>query len=499
MFGVPVVLQSDNGSEFVNSLIEEMRDTFRYSSLCLSGFVRLYIGFVFSWNIINGHTRDTFTHVTSRPYHPQSQGLVEQGNHVVKVKILNYLTKLEKMLREHLALYLLQKKSSKLDGDCTFSSFRHQLLLHRGWNVEESTLRVMFVQEILGAWGGHYKAYFPGTLRANILEMKNHGVWGGTTREDALPHLADGVVTILGSLFKVDTVLYRGGERHLHIWNPDNETPTMSVSRIDEKRPARTGQVELSFVYSGTHYDSTEPLGGSEVPPKKKQKQKNKKNKSSTPKRKGRNKIPTPKRKGRNKSSTPKRKGRNKSSHSSTEGPDDETRTQEAVNTLVTISRGQDGNSNDDQTRHGPIRKKANQARKNATDLMVKKVARSNRKSNRRADSFGPGDVVTVFVEDKIRKHAPVSGCKRLPGVVVNDKPANKRSKFVSACRVWCHSGLLSRLVPVSQLKKTPSLDGVMISVSDVPWGRLSREKKVTKRDASTRTNFGRTMSRNGS
>ena len=55
-FGLPYILQSDNGREFVNSILEDL--------------VELWPG---ETKIINGRAR-----------HPQSQGLVEQGNFTIE-------------------------------------------------------------------------------------------------------------------------------------------------------------------------------------------------------------------------------------------------------------------------------------------------------------------------------------------------------------------------------------------------------------------------------
>ena len=57
--GLPKILQSDNGREFVNEIVKEV--------------VRSWPGEVV---IING-----------RPRHSQSQGLVEKGNHLVEMQI----------------------------------------------------------------------------------------------------------------------------------------------------------------------------------------------------------------------------------------------------------------------------------------------------------------------------------------------------------------------------------------------------------------------------
>ena len=57
-FGAPTILQSDNGKEFMASIIKEI--------------VALWP----STKIING-----------RPRHPQSQGLIEKGNDVLEVKL----------------------------------------------------------------------------------------------------------------------------------------------------------------------------------------------------------------------------------------------------------------------------------------------------------------------------------------------------------------------------------------------------------------------------
>ena len=56
MFGLPSILQSDNGREFVNKLIEEVASTW-------PGQVEL----------VSGH-----------PRHPQSQGLVEQAHYTLE-------------------------------------------------------------------------------------------------------------------------------------------------------------------------------------------------------------------------------------------------------------------------------------------------------------------------------------------------------------------------------------------------------------------------------
>jgi transposase InsO family protein len=61
-FGAPTILQSDNGKEFVASIIKEI--------------VALWP----STKIING-----------RPRHPQSQGLIEKGNDVLEVKLSSWL------------------------------------------------------------------------------------------------------------------------------------------------------------------------------------------------------------------------------------------------------------------------------------------------------------------------------------------------------------------------------------------------------------------------
>ncbi len=57
--GVPKILQSDNGREFVNEIVRET--------------LRVWPGEV---TIING-----------RPRHSQSQGLVEKGNHLVEMQL----------------------------------------------------------------------------------------------------------------------------------------------------------------------------------------------------------------------------------------------------------------------------------------------------------------------------------------------------------------------------------------------------------------------------
>ena len=57
--GLPKILQSDNGREFVNEIVKEV--------------VRSWPGEVV---LINGH-----------PRHLQSQGLVEKGNHLVEMQI----------------------------------------------------------------------------------------------------------------------------------------------------------------------------------------------------------------------------------------------------------------------------------------------------------------------------------------------------------------------------------------------------------------------------
>ena len=61
-FGAPIILQSDNGKEFVAAIIREL--------------VALWP----TTRIING-----------RPRHPQSQGLIEKGNHVLEVKLSAWL------------------------------------------------------------------------------------------------------------------------------------------------------------------------------------------------------------------------------------------------------------------------------------------------------------------------------------------------------------------------------------------------------------------------
>ena len=61
-FGAPTILQSDNGKEFMASIIKEI--------------VALWP----STKIING-----------RPRHPQSQGLIEKGNDVLEVKLSSWL------------------------------------------------------------------------------------------------------------------------------------------------------------------------------------------------------------------------------------------------------------------------------------------------------------------------------------------------------------------------------------------------------------------------
>jgi len=58
-FGLPKILQSDNGREFVNEIIREV--------------LRSWPGEV---TIING-----------RPRHSQSQGLIEKGNHLVEMQL----------------------------------------------------------------------------------------------------------------------------------------------------------------------------------------------------------------------------------------------------------------------------------------------------------------------------------------------------------------------------------------------------------------------------
>ena len=57
--GLPKILQSDNGREFVNEIVKEV--------------VRSWLGEIV---IISG-----------RPRHSQSQGLVEKGNHLVEMQI----------------------------------------------------------------------------------------------------------------------------------------------------------------------------------------------------------------------------------------------------------------------------------------------------------------------------------------------------------------------------------------------------------------------------
>ena len=57
--GLPKILQSDNGREFVNEIVKEV--------------VRSWLGEIV---IISGH-----------PRHSQSQGLVEKGNHLVEMQI----------------------------------------------------------------------------------------------------------------------------------------------------------------------------------------------------------------------------------------------------------------------------------------------------------------------------------------------------------------------------------------------------------------------------
>ena len=57
--GLPKILQSDNGREFVNNIVQEV--------------INSWPGEV---TIING-----------RPRHSQSQGLVEKGNHLVEVQL----------------------------------------------------------------------------------------------------------------------------------------------------------------------------------------------------------------------------------------------------------------------------------------------------------------------------------------------------------------------------------------------------------------------------
>ena len=57
--GLPKILQSDNGREFVNEIVKKV--------------VRSWLGEIV---IISGH-----------PRHSQSQGLVEKGNHLVEMQI----------------------------------------------------------------------------------------------------------------------------------------------------------------------------------------------------------------------------------------------------------------------------------------------------------------------------------------------------------------------------------------------------------------------------
>ena len=69
VFGLPSILHSDNGREFINKLIEEVTSTW-------PGQVQL---------------------VSGRPRHPQSQGLVEQAHYtlerMISAKILDDQTK----------------------------------------------------------------------------------------------------------------------------------------------------------------------------------------------------------------------------------------------------------------------------------------------------------------------------------------------------------------------------------------------------------------------
>jgi transposase InsO family protein len=60
-FGSPAILQSNNGLEFCNSLVNDLAKEYRFK-------------------IAHG-----------RPYHPQAQGLVEQGNGVIKSRIAKWM------------------------------------------------------------------------------------------------------------------------------------------------------------------------------------------------------------------------------------------------------------------------------------------------------------------------------------------------------------------------------------------------------------------------
>lgn len=60
-FGSPAILQSDNGLEFCNSLVNDLAKEYRFK-------------------IAHG-----------RPYHSQAQGLVEQGNGVIKTRIAKWM------------------------------------------------------------------------------------------------------------------------------------------------------------------------------------------------------------------------------------------------------------------------------------------------------------------------------------------------------------------------------------------------------------------------